>query len=201
VTRSSGFFSMRSTCPACGGQGAVIRDPCRDCRGEGYVPQKVTLKVDVPPGVDSNTRLRVTGEGHPDPRGGRPGDCYCFITVRPHPLFEREGRHLICQVPISYSQAALGAEIDIPTLDGAEQLDVPAGTQNGEVFKLKGKGMPDPRHSGRGDLLVQVHVEVPKKLSSDHEDLLRRLAEVEQAQVTPQRKSFFQKLRDCFQLL
>ena len=163
------------------------------------MPQGVTLKVDIPAGVDSNTRLRVTGEGHPDPRGGASGDCYCFITVKPHPLFEREGQHLICQVPISYSQAALGAAIEIPTLDGAKELDVPAGTQNGEVFTLRGKGMPDPRRAGRGNLLVQVHVEVPKKLDPEHEELLRRLAEMEKIQVTPQRKNFFQKLRECFQ--
>lgn len=199
VVRSSGFFSMRSTCPACHGHGSVIRDPCPGCNGEGFVARTVTLKVEIPAGVDSNTRLRVPGEGHPDPHGGPPGDCYCFVNVRPHPLFEREGQHLICQVPISYSQAALGATIEIPTLDGAEELDISAGTQNGEVFTLQGKGMPDPRHSGRGNLLVQVHVEVPKQLDPDHEDILRRLAAMEQRQVTPQRKNFFQKLRDCFQ--
>jgi len=198
VVRSSGFFSMRSTCPACHGQGAVIRDPCRTCRGDGYVARPVTLKVDVPPGVDNNTRLRIAGEGHPDPRGGPPGDCYCFISVKPHPLFQRKGRHLLCEVPISYSQAALGATIEIPTLDGTDRLEVPAGTQNGHVFTLRGKGMPDPRHPGRGNLLVQVHIEVPKTLDAEHEELLRRLAELEKSQVTPKRRSFFEKLRDYF---
>jgi len=118
--------------------------------------------------------------------------------VRQHPLFQREGQHLICQVPISYSQAVLGATIDVPTLDGTEELKIAAGTQSGDVFKLRGRGMPDPRYRGRGDLLVQVHIEVPRKLSAEHEEVLRTLAEIEHTDLTPKRKSFFERLKEYF---
>ncbi|MEX0712533.1 MAG: DnaJ C-terminal domain-containing protein, partial [Pirellulales bacterium] len=155
-------------------------------------------EVRIPAGVDSDTRLRLSGEGNPSPDGGPPGDCYCFITVREHPLFEREGQHLICRLPLSYSQAALGAKIEVPTLDGREPLEIPAGTQPGEVFKLRGRGMPDPRARGRGDLLVQVNVDIPKNLTLRQEELLRELAEEERVNVSPHRKSFFEKLRDYF---
>ena len=198
VIQSTGIFSMRTTCPSCHGSGKVIRDPCPECRGGGYVVEQVTRKVVIPAGVDNQTQVRIAGEGEPSPSGGPPGDCYCFISVTEHPLFERNGQHLICQVPVSYSQAALGATLEVPTLDGRDEFKVPAGTQNGEVFRLKGHGMPDPRHRGKGDLLIQVHVEVPKKLDSEHEKLLRRLAEMEQRHVTPQRKNFFKRLGEYF---
>jgi molecular chaperone DnaJ len=198
VLQSSGFFSLQRPCPACRGAGTVIKDPCGQCGGTGVVPQRVTREVKIPAGVDDHTRLRLEGEGEPSPNGGPPGDCYCFISVRPHPLFQREGQHLICQIPITYSQAALGATIDVPTLDGTEELKIAAGTQSGDVFKLRGRGMPDPRYRGRGDLLVQVHIDVPKRLSAEHERVLRELAEIEHTDVTPKRKSFFEKLREYF---
>ena len=153
---------MQTTCPSCHGSGPVIRHPCADCRGSGLVQKKVTRKVNIPAGVDDRTRLRLQGEGEPSPNGGPPGDCYCFIRVAEHPLFQRHGQDLICQIPISYSQAALGATIEVPTLDGPEKLTIPAGTQNGDVFSLRGHGMPDIRRHGRGDLLVQVDIEVPQ---------------------------------------
>ncbi|NQU25214.1 MAG: molecular chaperone DnaJ [Candidatus Nealsonbacteria bacterium] len=198
VIQSTGIFSMRTTCPSCHGTGKVIRDPCHECRGGGYILRQVTRKIVIPAGVDNQTQVRIGGEGEPSPEGGPPGDCYCIISVTEHSLFERNGQHLVCQIPISYSQAALGAKLEVPTLDGPDELKVPAGTQNGEVFQLKGRGMPDPRHRGKGDLLIQVHVEVPKKLDNEHKQLLRRLAEMEQRNVTPERKSFFKRLGEYF---
>ncbi len=198
VVQSSGFFSVQSTCPSCHGTGRVIRQPCGDCRGAGYVQKKVTRKVDIPAGVDDRTRLRLSGEGEPSMNGGPAGDCYCFIHVAEHPLFQRKGQDLLCQVPINYPQAALGAKIEVPTLDGAKKIDIPAGTQSGEIITLKGLGMPDPRYHGRGDLHVQVYVEVPRSLTPEHEGLLRHLAEIENTHVSPIRKSFFDKLKELF---
>lgn len=199
VVQSSGIFSVQTTCPSCRGAGKVIRDPCPSCRGSGYVPKTVTREVRIPAGVDSNTRLRLQGEGEPSPDGGPAGDCYCFITVKEHPLFHRDGRDLICQIPISYAQAALGAAIEVPTLDGREELDIPEGTQSGEVFRLRGRGMPDAHLGGTGDLMVQVFIEVPKKLGAEHRRILRELAEVEEVHVSPERKSFFEKIKEYFQ--
>ncbi|OHB67010.1 MAG: molecular chaperone DnaJ [Planctomycetes bacterium RBG_13_63_9] len=198
VRQSTGFFSMTIACPSCQGRGKVIREPCAACRGGGFVRKPVTRKVTIPAGVDHHTQLRLQGEGEPSPDGGPPGDCYCFIAVTEHPLFERKGKHVICQVPLSYSQAALGATIEVPTLDGREEIEIPAGAQNGDVFKLSGRGMPDPRYRSRGDLLVQIHVEVATKLTAEHEEILRKLAEHENRHVTPQRKSFFKKLTEYF---
>ena len=198
VVQSTGIFSMQTTCPSCRGEGAVIRDPCRECHGEGYVSRRVSRKLNIPAGVDDQTRIRISGEGQPSPNGGPPGDCYCFIRVKEHALFQRSGRNLVCQIPIAYTQAALGTTIEVPTLDGREPLEVPAGAQNGDVFTLRGRGMPDPHRRGKGDLLVQVHVEVPRKLSAEHEELLRRLAEIEARQVSPKRKSFFDKIKEFF---
>ncbi len=198
VVQSSGMFSLQTTCPACHGEGRIIREVCSDCRGAAYVQKKVTRKVQIPAGVDDRTQLRLQGEGEPNPNGGAPGDCYCFIHVTDHPLFHRRGQDLICQVPISYAQAALGATLEVPTLDGREELSIPAGTQTGAVFTLKGRGMPDPRYRGHGNLLVQVHVEVPASLTPEHEAVLRKLAEIENTNVTPIRKSFFEKLKEYF---
>jgi molecular chaperone DnaJ len=199
VVQSTGIFSIQTTCPACQGAGQVIRDPCLECRGSGYVLKLVSREVKIPPGVDNNSRLRLQGEGEPSPEGGPPGDCYCFISVAEHPFFHRDGQNLICQVPISYAQAALGATIKVPTLDGCEELEIPPGTQSGGVIRLRGRGMPTPGHRGRGDLLVQVYIEVPKKLTPEHERILRELAEIENAHVSPERKSFFGKLKEYFQ--
>ncbi len=198
VVQSAGIFSMQTTCPSCHGSGKVIRQRCAECRGSGFVLRRVTRKVDIPAGVDSGTQLRLSGEGEPSPAGGRPGDCYCVIHMKEHPLFHRDGRRLICHVPIGYAQAALGAVIEVPTLDGCEELTIPAGSQPGDVLTLRGRGMPDPRYHGRGDLLVQLVLEVPKKLTSRHEELLRELADIENSHVSPKRKSFLAKLTEYF---
>lgn len=198
VVQSTGIFSIQTTCPSCHGSGTVIRQPCSACRGAGYVPKRVTRKVIIPAGVDDQTQLRLPEEGEPSLEGGPPGDCYCFIRVAEHPLFERNGQHVICQIPVSYSQAALGARIEVPTLEGREEIEIPAGTQNGEIFKLTGRGMPHPRYNSRGDLLVQIYVEVARRLTAEHETILRRLAELEKHDVTPERKTFFKRLKEYF---
>jgi molecular chaperone DnaJ len=162
------------------------------------VLKKVTTEVQIPAGVDDEMRVRIAGEGEASPSGGPPGDCYCFISVLPHPLFERDGQNLVCRVPITYAQAALGTTLEVPTLEGRGEITIPAGSQSGTVFKLNGKGMPDPRRRGLGDLLVQVFIEVPKKVSKEEQALLRELAALEQKHVAPERKSFFAKLKDYF---
>ncbi|HEX4414803.1 MAG TPA: molecular chaperone DnaJ [Lacipirellulaceae bacterium] len=198
VIQAAGIVRIQTTCPQCHGEGSVIKHPCTACRGSGQVLKKVTTEVQIPPGVDDEMRVRITGEGEPSLNGGPPGDCYCFISVLPHALFERDGQHLVCRVPITYAQAALGATLEVPTLEGRGEVEIPAGTQSGGVFKLGGKGMPDPRRRGLGDLLVQVIIEVPKKLSKEEKSLLRELAELEHKNVAPERKSFFAKLKDYF---
>ncbi|MGA2065119.1 MAG: molecular chaperone DnaJ [Thermoguttaceae bacterium] len=199
VVQRSGFFSLQTPCPSCRGSGQVIREPCRSCRGSGLIRRRVTRKVEIPPGVDSGNQVRLSGEGEPSPNGGPRGDCYCAIQVAEHPLFQREGRDLVCHVPISFSQAALGATLEVPTLQGPEELAIPAGTQSGDVLTLRGRGMPDVRHRGRGDLHVAVYVEVPKKVSPRYEQVLRELAEIENTDVSPKRKSFFEKIKQYFQ--
>ncbi len=196
IVQSAGILRVETVCPACHGAGQVIVDPCEGCRGRGYTARQVELDVAIPAGIDEGMRIRLSGEGEPGVNGGPAGDCYCFIHVQPHSLFKRDGTHLFVEVPISYTQAALGSEMDIPTLDGTTNLTVPAGTQSGDVFRLKGKGMPDPRGSATGDLLVQTHVEVPKRLQPKEEALLRELAELEHRNVSPKRKGFLDKLRE-----
>jgi molecular chaperone DnaJ len=197
--QSAGILRVQTTCPSCRGAGSVIHDPCQGCGGSGYATEVVKRRIAVPAGVDDGMKVRIPGEGNPSPSGGPPGDCYCFVSVRPHPLFHREGPHLICSIPITYSQATLGATLEVPTLDGRRDLPIPAGTQAKEVFRLPRLGVPDVRNRGAsGDLLVQVELEVPKKLSERQEELLRELAEEEHANVSEHRKSFFEKVRDFF---
>lgn len=198
VIQQAGIVRMQTTCPVCHGQGSKIKNPCTSCRGTGQKLKRVVTEVEIPPGVDDEMRVRIAGQGEPSPNGGPPGDCYCFISVLPHPLFERDGQHLVCRVPITYAQAALGTSLEVPTLEGRGELEVPAGTQSGAVFRMGGRGMPDPRRRGLGDLLVQVVIEVPKKLSKEEETLLRDLAELEHKHVAPERKGFFEKLKDYF---
>ncbi len=158
----------------------------------------MSIDVAIPAGIDDEMRVRLTGEGEPSPDGGPPGDCYCFVSVREHALFHRDGSHLILELPITYTQAALGAKIEVPTLDGPDKLAIPEGTQSGDVFRMRKRGMPDPHGGPQGDLLVRTYIEVPKKLNLRQEELLRELAELERAEVTPHRKSFLEKLRDYF---
>lgn len=198
VIQSAGILRVQTACPNCSGTGQQINNPCGDCRGSGLQNKKAELTVNVPAGVDDGTRLRVQGEGEASPDGGPVGDCYVFITVKPHSLFKRDGSHLILQLPISYSQATLGAEIEVPTLDGPQNLTISPGTQNGDVFTLNGEGVVDPRTRRKGDLLVQVFIEVPKKLSAQQEKLLRELAKLDHESVLPHRTTFLEKLRSFF---
>jgi molecular chaperone DnaJ len=198
VVQSSGMFRVQTTCPVCQGEGTVVKDPCQKCRGQGVVGRRIKRDVVIPAGVDHQMRVRLAGEGEPSPNGGPPGDAYVLIEVKEHPLFQREGHHLVCRVPITYAQAALGATIEVPTLEGPDSLDIPGGTQPGDVFKMRGRGMPDPRGRGKGDLLVQVNLEVPKKLSPREQELLRELASVEKTNVSPHRKTFMERLKDYF---
>ncbi|MFK8113825.1 MAG: molecular chaperone DnaJ [Rubripirellula sp.] len=198
VIQSAGILRVQTACPNCKGTGQQISNPCGGCRGTGLQNEKAELSVAIPPGVDDGVRLRVQGEGEASPDGGPVGDCYVFINVRKHELFKREGTHLILQLPISYSQAALGAEIEVPSLNGSQQLLIEPGTQNGDVFTIRGQGVVDHRTARPGDLLVQVFIEVPKKLNPEQERLLRELAELDAESVLPHRKSFLAKLRNFF---
>lgn len=198
IIQSAGILRVQTVCPTCRGAGVVITEKCDRCRGRGYTLKAVELNVTIPPGVDNGMRVRLAGEGEPSPEGGPPGDCYCFVSVRDHHLFQRDGSHLVLQLPITYCQAALGAKIAVPTLQGPDELDIPHGTQSGDVFRIRGRGMPDPRGGPQGDLLVQTYIETPKKLTPKQEELLRQLAELEQTDVTPHRRSFLDKLRDYF---
>lgn len=199
VIQSAGILRVQTSCPKCRGAGQTISQPCSTCRGSGLQNEKAELSVEIPAGVDDGMRVRLQGEGEASPDGGPAGDCYCFITVRPHELFKRDGTHLILQLPVAYSQAALGADIEVPTLEGPRNLRVDAGTQNGEVFTIRGAGVADPRSGRAGDLLVQVFIEVPKKLNAKQEQLLRQLAELDHESVLPQRKSFLAKLKTFFE--
>lgn len=178
VTRSQGFFTISTTCGQCHGEGQYIPHPCKDCRGTGKVKKKKKIQISIPPGVDSGSKLRIRGEGEEGERGGPPGDLYVFIYVEPHEFFTREGDDIICQVPISFPQAALGAEIEVPTLDGKRTLTIPRGIESGEFLKIKGEGFPKLKGSGRGDLIVQVLVKTPKNLTKRQEELLREFEEI-----------------------
>ena len=198
VIQSQGFFRVQTTCPACRGQGDVVRDKCVDCRGNRVVSRSSKLEVKVPAGIDNGMQLCLRGEGEPGEGGGPAGDLYVDVRVKPHPLFERNGKHLTCEVPITFAQAALGTELDIPILTGKHHIAVPAGTQPGEILRLRGQGMPDVQGGSRGDLHVQFDVEVPKKLSKKQEELLRQLAELDDKQVSAHRKSFFESVTEFF---
>jgi molecular chaperone DnaJ len=196
VVQAQGFFRVQTTCPACRGAGKVIRNRCHSCDGTGRLAETVTASVSIPAGIDNGQSLCLRGEGDPGPRGGPPGDLYVEVEVKEHSIFHREGPHLLCRVPISYTQAALGATVEIPLLIGREELKIPPGTQPGELFRLKGKGMPDPRGREAGDLHVEIQIVVPKKLGADHEALLRQLAEMEKTDVRAHQKSWLEKLKE-----
>jgi molecular chaperone DnaJ len=198
IVQARGFFQVATTCPACGGAGVRITDPCTSCRGLGRVQSTARLQVDVPPGVETNMQLQLRQQGELGDVGGPRGNLRIQVVVKKHPFFERRRNDLICQVPISFAQAALGAMIDVPTLEGPEHLEVPRGTQSGEVLRIRGRGMPDIGGRSRGDELVEVVVETPRHLTGRQEELLREFAEIEHEQVSPRRRNFFEKLRDYF---
>jgi molecular chaperone DnaJ len=193
-----GMFRMVTTCPNCRGKGSVVRDHCGTCNGTGRQMRQKKVVVKIPAGVHEGQAVRLAGEGEPGEAGGPNGDLHCYIAIKPHPVFSRHNNDLVCQFPVSFTHAALGGRIEVPTLQGKEELDVPAGTQHGEVFKLKGKGLPDLRSSRSGDELVQILIEIPKKLNEKQKQLLREFSETEEVHHLPQRKGFMDKLRDMF---
>ena len=198
VVQARGFFQVATTCPACGGEGMRIADPCPACRGAGKVASRAKVTLNIPPGVDTGTWLLRRNEGEPGDPGAPRGNLRVQIQVRKHTFFERAGNDLVCRVPIGFPQAALGAEVEVPTLDGPDRLTIPRGTQSGDVLKLKGRGMPDVNGRGRGDELVEVVVETPARLSPRQEELLRELADLDHEDVSPRRRGFLEKLRDFF---
>ncbi|MGB9630309.1 MAG: molecular chaperone DnaJ, partial [Thermodesulfobacteriota bacterium] len=173
VTRTQGFFTISTTCGRCRGEGRIIPHPCKECRGTGRVRKNRKIQIKIPPGVDNGSKLRIRGEGEEGERGGPPGDLYVFLYLEPHDFFTRDGDDIICQVPISFPQAALGGEIEVPTLNGKRTITIPKGIDSGEVLKIKGEGFPRLRGSGRGDQLVQVIIKTPKNLTKRQEELLR----------------------------
>ncbi len=198
IVQARGFFQMATTCPACGGEGVRITDPCTNCRGAGRVPTTAHLPVNIPPGVEAGMWLQLRNQGELGDLGAPRGNLRIQVLVKKHPFFERRRNDLICQVPISFAQAALGAVVEVPMLDGREHIEVPRGTQSGEILRIKGRGMPDLGGRGRGDELVEIFVETPRHMTVRQEELLREFAEIEHEQVSPRRKSFFEKLRDYF---
>ncbi len=176
VVRSQAIFAIATTCPSCRGEGVIIKNPCSTCRGKGRTPKKRSLRVTVPAGIDTGTRLRVVGEGEGGFQGGAAGDLYVEIRIRPHKVFEREGQNLMTGIEISYLQALLGAEVKVPVVAGEKTLTVPAGTQPGETLVLPGEGVPSLKGYGRGNILYTVSVEIPKKLDKEEERLLREIA-------------------------
>lgn len=185
IRSQQGFFTISRTCPECQGKGTFIPDPCASCQGTGVVSKTTTLQLTVPAGVDNNSRLRLRGEGQLSPEGGQPGDLYVFIQVQEHPLFERHGADIVCPVSLSFPQAALGTQIEVATLEGKSLLKVPAGTQPGTLFRLRGKGSVHLHGQGRGDQLVRVTVEIPHQLSPRQRQLIEELAQLDGAHVQP----------------
>lgn len=198
VLLSQGFFRIQQTCNGCGGRGVIITDPCGGCRGTRFVNIRREIEVAVPAGVDNGNIVRLSGEGEAGEPGAPRGDLHLVIRVREHAFFRRDGTHLVCQVPITVSQAALGAEIEVPTLDGAITQTVKRGTQSGDVLRIANRGMPSVRGGRTGDLHVQLLVETPRHLTKRQEELFRELAEIEHKHVQPQRKSFLEKLKELF---
>ncbi|WP_174803249.1 molecular chaperone DnaJ [Martelella limonii] len=199
VRAAQGFFSVERTCPTCHGRGETISDPCPKCRGEGRVIEERSLSVNIPAGIEDGTRIRLQGEGEAGLRGGPSGDLYIFLSVKPHPFFQRDGADLHCSVPISMTQASLGGKFEVTTLEGAKsRVSVPEGTQTGKQFRLKGKGMPVLRSSHRGDLYIQVRVETPQKLTKRQRELLQEFEELSSNENNPESNGFFSKMKDFF---
>ena len=198
---SQGFFQLQQTCPRCRGAGTIIKNPCDTCLGQGRVRRTRTLSVKVPPGVDTGDRIRLSGEGEAGRNGGPPGDLYVEVSVREHAIFERDGQHLSCEVPVSFATAALGGTIEVPTLDGDVTLKVPAETQSGRVFRLRDKGVKPVRGGPRGDLFCRVVVETPVHLSSEQRELIRKLEETlkkDSNRHAPREQGFFEGVKRFF---
>jgi molecular chaperone DnaJ len=198
VRFQQGFFSVAKTCVRCGGTGSTISDPCTACRGEGLQAKKHDILVKVPAGVEQDTRIRYQGEGEAGRFGGPSGDLYVVLSVKAHKFFERDGDDLHCVIPISFPQAALGAELQIETMEGPATIKIPEGTQSGREFKLRGKGVPHLNEHGKGDLIAEIRVATPSKLNKQQKELLRQLGETMQVENTPTSRSLFAKMKDIF---
>lgn len=199
VRAQQGFFMVERTCPTCHGRGEVIEKPCRQCGGEGRVDQPQKLEVTIPPGVDNGTRIRLSGKGEAGPFGAPAGDLYIFVHVRRHPVFERDGTTLLTRVPISFTTAALGGEIELPGIDGERHtVPIPAGIQSGKQLRRRGAGMPVLQGRGRGDLVMEIIVETPTRLTSRQKELLRELQATETGEECPQSKGFFDRLKEAW---
>jgi len=199
VRAAQGFFSIERTCPACHGRGQVIENPCSDCHGQGRVQKERTLAVTIPPGVEEGTRIRLSGEGEAGMRGGPAGDLYIFLSIEPHKLFERDGTELFCDVPVSLTTAALGGEMEVPTVGGGKvKVKVPEGTQTGKQFRVRGKGMPGLHARRHGDLYIQIHVETPVGLTKAQKDLLKQFDDASSAKTNPESAGFFDKVKEFF---
>jgi len=198
VRFQQGFFSIARTCTTCGGTGAIITDPCTVCKGDTRVQTEQTITVKVPAGVEDGTRIRYQGEGDAGRNNSAAGDLYVVLAVKEHKFFEREGDDLFCIMPISFPQAALGAELNVPTLDGEFKLKVPEGTHSGKQFRVRSKGVPHLNEHGKGDMVVEVRIETPSKLTRAQRDLLKQLAESMPVENQPVSRSLFSKVRDIF---
>jgi molecular chaperone DnaJ len=196
VHATQGFFTVRTVCPRCSGRGTHIPNPCRSCRGSGQVKRKRSLRVKVPAGVEDGTQIRLSGEGEPGLDGAPRGDLYCEIHVEPHPYFRRRADDLLVEIPLSFSQAALGATVQVPTIGGEAELVIPKGTNPGEVFTIRGHGLPNLHSKRKGDLHVRVTIEVPSKLTDEQEELLRRFASTEKIEVRPKKRGLIEKFKD-----
>ncbi|MCA6064557.1 molecular chaperone DnaJ [Thalassolituus marinus] len=200
IRMQQGFFSVQQTCPSCRGQGTIIEDPCNSCHGRGVKEETKTLSVKIPAGVDTGDRIRLAGEGEAGSMGGPAGDLYVQVSVREHNLFHRDGRNLYCDVPISIVDAALGGELEVPTLDGRVKLKIPAETQSGKLFRLRGKGVTPVRGGPAGDLLCRVQVETPVNLTSEQKELLMQFqASLTGEKHSPQKKSWFEGVKKFFE--
>jgi molecular chaperone DnaJ len=199
VYEQRGFFSMSMACPQCGGEGQTITDPCKTCHGEGVIKEKQHVKVHIPAGVDSGMRLKMSGYGDAGQGGGPPGDLYVFITVSPHEIFEREGNDIILDLPISFTEAALGCKKEVPSLTSHTcRITIPEGTQNAKIFRVKGEGFPNVHGQGKGDLLVRIFVETPTRLTDQQKKLLQEFGALEDPNNQPKRKTFIDKLKGLF---
>ena len=200
VRASQGFFTIERTCPTCQGRGETIETPCPSCNGAGRVTRERTLSVTIPIGVEDGTRIRLAGEGEAGLRGGPSGDLYIFLSIRPHEFFQRDGADLFCRVPIAMTTAALGGQIEVPTIDGGRtRVKIPEGTESGKQFRLKGKGMPVLRSKQQGDLYIQVDVETPKNLSRKQRDLLKSFEEASNPSTNPASTGFFARVKEFFE--
>ena len=191
-----GYFATTQTCPKCGGRGKIIHQPCPKCRGVGTERRSRTIKAAIPAGIDNGQTISLRGQGHAGRNGGPAGDLHITVTVRPHEIFRREGNSVLCEAPISFVQAALGAEMEIPTIDGKVQYSIPEGTQSGTVFRLRGKGIPNLNGKGRGDQFVTVYVETPRNLTAEQREALKKFGEtLGETNYGEERKGFFGKKR------